>query len=90
MLSSTANIDIVTNSSIKEKPLQTLILRQESIAVTLHPMYVLTGQSARGRRAVTIEVGKNCDINHRLKGAGRGHSPRQWVTAALRLVISLR
>jgi hypothetical protein len=83
-------MEIVTNSSIKEKPLQSLILEQESIAVTLHPMYVLTGQSARGRRIVAIEIGTNCDINHRLKGAGRGHSPRKWVTAALRLVISLR
>ena len=80
MLSSTANIDIVTNSSIKEKPLQTLILRQESIAVTLHPMYVLTdstSRQARGRRIVAIGVVTNCDINHSLKGAGRLWSLRK-------------
>ena len=80
MLSSTANIDIVTNSSIKEKPLQTLILRQESIAVTLHPMYVLTdstGRQARGRGIVAIGVVTNCDINHSLKGAGRLWSLRK-------------
>ena len=80
MLSSTANIDIVTNSSIKEKPLQTLILRQESIAVTLHPVYVLTdstGRQARGRRIVATGVVTNCDINHSLKGAGRLWSLRK-------------
>ena len=75
MPSSTANIDIVTNSSIKEKPLQTLILRQESIAVTLHPVYLLSACAdlgVRGRRIVATAVGTNCDINHSLKGASRG------------------
>jgi len=77
---STANIDIVTNSSIKEKPLQTLILVQESIAVTLLPMYLLTVSTdaqVRGRRIVTTGVVTNCDISHSLKGAGRLYSQRK-------------
>jgi hypothetical protein len=35
-----AAIETVTNSSIKENPLQTLNFKQEFIAVTLHPMYL--------------------------------------------------
>lgn len=44
-------MEIVTNSSIKEKPLQSLILGQESIAVTLHPMYLLTRHWLEGQRS---------------------------------------
>jgi hypothetical protein len=42
MPNNTASMDNVINSSIKVNPLQTLVLKQEFIAPTLHPMYLIS------------------------------------------------
>lgn len=42
MPNNTATMDNVINSSIKVNPLQTLVLKQEFIAPTLHPMYLIS------------------------------------------------